>query len=185
MQALGVDIARRVREQALLRQRALDERGDIGVVVADAADAIGDADFARELDDGGCDITVGGTEEAAVRSSRPLVAVTTWGEDFGLVVGVPRRVVIDTFDDGAWGEVELEAGVTYEVAARSASGDVGWAIGSDEDVDDGAEAEDGGGGVFDLDAVETFTPTQGGTYWLDVYEYDDGAAEVEIEVREV
>lgn len=125
-----------------------------------------------------------GESSYAVRTSIPVVSVSTYGEDVDLEVGEPERIVMDTLDDGAWGSVELEAGTTYEVAVRTPSGDASWTIGAEDDEDDTADADDGGGGIFDLDAVDTFTPSAGGSYWLDVYELSDGATEVEIEISE-
>ncbi|HRW36681.1 MAG: trypsin-like peptidase domain-containing protein [Acidimicrobiales bacterium] len=130
-------------------------------------------------------VSAAGGADIEVETSVPVIAVDTYGEEPEVEVGgEPTRFVLDSLDDGAWISLDLEAGVTYRIAARTPSGDASWSIEADEDPDDAAEADDGGGGIFDTDAVGTFTPELDGLHWLSVYEYSDGATEVEVEVTE-
>lgn len=125
-----------------------------------------------------------GTDEYEVAFSDRVLWVDTEGPTTGLVVGRPRRLTIGSLVDDAYFSVDLEAGTTYEVAARSPSSDVYWTIEHLDDPDDWAEGDDGGGGIFDYDAVESFTPERGGEYVLWVTDVGEAASVVEVEISE-
>lgn len=125
-----------------------------------------------------------GTDAYDVTFSEPVLHIDVEGPTTGLVVGSPRRLTIASLEDDAYFSVDLEAGTTYEIAARSPSSDVFWTIEHVDDPDDWTEGDDGGGGIFDYDAVESFTPERGGEYLLFVTDAGDAPSEVEVEITE-
>jgi hypothetical protein len=102
-------------------------------------------------------------------------------------VGTAERFVMGSLDDFGYLQVVLEAGTTYEIAARTPSADVAWDIEPSDGEgfeEDAASADDGGGGIFDHDAVGEFTPARSTTYSIWIYEYARVPTEVEVLVRE-
>ena len=124
----------------------------------------------------------------AVTSSIPLIEIELPYVEADLELGETVTGVVNHLDDSVVYLVDLEAGVSVEVAARSAVGDMGWDLFPLEDTGDTLDefyADDGGGGLFDLDAVEEITPTVDGPHLLVIYTWDGIATAFEASVTEV
>lgn len=120
-----------------------------------------------------------------VRTDVPVVEVELPYVEVDLAVGDEDAGVVSHLEDGDFYLVELEAGEPVEVAARSALGDMAWDLFLVDDPEGRSEsyyADDGGGGVFDLDAVDTVTPEISGSYLLNVYAIDGYATAYEVSV---
>lgn len=119
--------------------------------------------------------------------SEPTPLAVTTSEPFVVVAGDPEPVALEPGDDAVEGTLgylddqedfafELEAGDSVDVLVRSAIGDVAFSItGPGIGFDEAEEFDDGGGGLFDLDAEGSFTAEEDGTYVLAVYQVEGAA----------
>ncbi|WCO65542.1 serine protease [Iamia majanohamensis] len=81
--------------------------------------------------------------------------------------------------------VDLEEGDEVEVTVSSAVGDMAFAVVPPGDREaPGEEVDDGGGGLFDLDASEVLTADEDGTYAVQVYAVDGYSTDYRIAVTE-
>lgn len=81
--------------------------------------------------------------------------------------------------------VDLEEGDEVEVTVSSAVGDMAYAVIPPGDRESpGEEVDDGGGGLFDLDASEVLTADEAGTYAVQVYAVDGSSADYRIVVTD-
>jgi len=90
-------------------------------------------------------------------------------------VGDAIDVVVDGFTYEQLYTVDLEEGDEVEIAVRSAAADPYYILlapGEEYDPTQEPTADDGGGGLYDLDAVDTHTADAAGTYTIVVGTYD-------------
>jgi hypothetical protein len=157
----------------------------------------GEATWAFDLD-AGEDVVISVSSlvegDLALRVSEPVGKVAVQPQQRILRLGEPVRATVGYLDDWIEFPVELVRGREVEIAVRSATGDLAWDLQPDlsfptwDGIDTeamGASADDGGGGLFDLDAVDTYEVPESGRYLLTVYSYDGMAAEFEVSVTEV
>jgi S1-C subfamily serine protease len=130
------------------------------------------------------DLEAGYPALLAVGSVRPggaAISVTA-SEPFTVVRGDPRPATIEVGDTATGAvagygmepfDLSLEAGDTVELTAASATGDLALTIlGPGVDPAHAPAFDDGGGGIFDLDATGTFTAPQTGVYRIRLYPAD-------------
>jgi S1-C subfamily serine protease len=110
--------------------------------------------------------------------------MTTQGE--AIVVGTPQRVVVDGFTFEVVHPIELEAGEDVSITVRGGTSDAYFSVlapGDDYDPTAEADADDGGGGLYDIDPTDTFEADETGTYRIVVGTWDGivGAYEIQVE----
>jgi S1-C subfamily serine protease len=130
----------------------------------------------------------GATEaEVTVRTSVAVERFSLLRAHGELEVGETRRLALDHGQEAIVLWVDLERGQEVEIAARTVAGDAAWRLWAQDDFDGDslADADDGGGGLWDLDAVGRFRPDESGSFDLNVYDYGLGSRVVEVSVTEV
>jgi hypothetical protein len=104
-----------------------------------------------------------------------------------LTVDQPVRGVLDGFTWDAMYTLELEEGDEIEIALRAGTSDpYFWLLAPGEgsaDFDAEPDADDGGGGLYDLDAKERFTIDESGTWRLVFGTYDGTVTGYELTVN--
>ncbi len=111
---------------------------------------------------------------AALHPVKPLRDISVGQSDEGTVTfpGEPDGFLLD-----------LATGEEVEIAARSAVGDVAFSVSPASDPNAvGDEVDDGGGGLFDLDAEDVFTAPGTGAYVIDVHQVDGYSTDYRLEV---
>ena len=119
---------------------------------------------------------------AGVEVATPLSVTTS--EPFAVVAGDPEVTPIKVDGDPVEGtlgyldptrvfSVDLDADDEFAITASSAVGDVAYSVvAPGEALDAAEEVDDGGGGLFDLDASGTYTAETAGTHQLRVYQVE-------------
>lgn len=127
-----------------------------------------------------------------VDEETPLKVTTT--QPFAVVAGDPEPTPLEAGGDPVEGtlgyldsvsvsEIDLEEGDRVDILASSAIGDVAFTMVAPGDtLDDSEEVDDGGGGLFGLDAQDTYTATETGTYELWVYQVEGVATDYRLQV---
>lgn len=127
--------------------------------------------------------------------SGPTAVTVTTSEPFVVVAGDPEPTPIEVGGDPVAGTLgyldeqedftlDLAAGESVDILVSSAIGNVAFAVtGPGISYDDAEEVDDGGGGLFDLDAEGTFTAAEAGTYELAVYQVEGAATAFRLTVE--
>jgi hypothetical protein len=124
-----------------------------------------------------------GTSALRVTSTEPFAVVGGDPEVRALAPGVEDEGQVGYFDDTDVVEVELAEGDEVEITVGSATGDLAFTVvGPGGSLGDSEEFDDGGGGLFDLDAVGSHTATAAGTHRIWVYQVDGIASTYRIRV---
>jgi S1-C subfamily serine protease len=112
--------------------------------------------------------------EVDVTVSDPFAVVTPTEDIVDATVGDdPIDGVVTSLGEADTFSLEMEEGEAVTITAASPLGDMAFTTYLLDDPDDpGEEADDGGGGVLDLDASTTLTADVAGTYAIDVYQVD-------------
>jgi S1-C subfamily serine protease len=108
-----------------------------------------------------------------VTLSEPFALVSPVDEDQEVEPGDEVDGLVSVLGEADTFLVELEEGESVTITAASPLGDVAFLTYRLDDPDDpGEETDDGGGGIFDLDASSTLTADAAGIYGVDVYQVD-------------
>jgi len=120
---------------------------------------------------------------AEVTSSLPFEVLNPQPALQSLDVGEPVEGTVSAFDDTDTYLLDLRAGQSVAITASSAFGDMAFTLVPPEGGGEGIEADDGGGGLFDLDATGTFTARAEGTHILHVSQVDGYATAYRVAVE--
>lgn len=108
-----------------------------------------------------------------VVASTAFALVSPWDDPREIAVGDEATGVVTALGEFDTFFLDLEAGEEVTITASSATGDVAFAAYRPDDPEvPVAEADDGGGGLLDLDATARFVAEEAGTYGIDVYQVD-------------
>lgn len=88
---------------------------------------------------------------------------------------------VDVFNDTDAYELDLAEGQSVTITAASPFGDMGYTL-IPPDESEPFEADDGGGGLYDLDASGTFTATAAGRHRLLVFQLDGYATDYRLTI---
>jgi hypothetical protein len=90
-----------------------------------------------------------------------------------ITAGEPIRTTFDFFELEDVYTIDLRAGDEIELSATSPQGDMGIAVlGPGQGYPDVARFDDGGGGLYEVDADGKYTATADGTYRIGAFSYD-------------
>ncbi len=164
---------------------------------------------ARETSPGTFVMPIPADEGAQLVLERPMGSepgTVTWESDLPLILATGERVtapveldevvdrVFSPYDGPAELTIDLEAGTPIEIHARSAAGDAGFLLISpkvtldavtfaDPEVDGIEMVDDTDDGIYGLDARETFTVKETGTYRIRWFANDGITQLIRISIR--
>ena len=120
-----------------------------------------------------------------VTSTEPFAVVTGDPEPLPLEVDSgPTKGSLGYLDIDVVFSLDLAKGDTIDLLAQSAIGDVAFSMMAPGEVfDSSQEVDDGGGGLFDQDAADTYTAPATGTYLLRVYQVEGLATDFRLTVK--
>ncbi|HEX7135146.1 MAG TPA: hypothetical protein VF228_21410, partial [Iamia sp.] len=111
--------------------------------------------------------------DVTVGLSDPFAVVQPTEDAQDLAVGDEVDGVVSVLGEADTFYLELDEGESVTITAASPLGDVAFTTFLADDLDDpGEETDDGGGGIFDLDASSTLTADVSAVYGIDVYQVD-------------
>jgi S1-C subfamily serine protease len=97
-------------------------------------------------------------------------------------VGQTQRIVLARGEESHLISLDLVEGEQVQIAVRSAGGDPAWWLWPDAGDEPVGQADDGGGGVRNLDAIDLVTAPATGSYLLEVADYGTRSRVVELSV---
>lgn len=124
--------------------------------------------------------------EVTLSADQPFAVFDHVVEGDAVTLDEPLRGTVDGFTYDVIHPVELSEGDRVEITVRGGTADMYFSVlapGEDYDLLAEADADDGGGGLYDLDPSDTVRIDESGTWRIVIGSYDGVVSAYELEVR--